>query len=220
MEPNLGETKKDWSALAIQKMLWDLHITPIMSAKDNDSISLFLSENDTTKFVKFLMEDGEIEFKSSQNELLIPLCLPDRVIKRFVELEETPEEKVIRHRSEHQKRLLYFLENLYDHKILTGLRTEILRKTVKLRKLDKSSITMDCFNRKEADFLKDGLSGYGFSVSTAQCDTCALVIDLDASSVSRTSQIVVEFCVQMKEYGLDEVFANTIKTYAGQRIPE
>lgn len=212
-----SETQKDWSALAVQKIIWDLHITPRRMDSTEDSIYLFLSEQNTKKIVDFLTERETVEFISSQDEVIIPLCLPDSVIREFVQLEETQEEKTHRHKTEHKKRLVYFLENLFGYVLITGLRKQVLKKTVKLRSGKEGIICIDCFNKAEADFLKVELCSYGFYVDTAPCDTCVLSVDLQLSSVSRTSRIVVEFCKQMEEVGLRDVSQSVISTYKTQR---
>ncbi len=216
MTNSTTEKPANWSAFTLQKIMCELFIISQKMELLTDMIYFLLSEEDMKKLVDFLTKNS-VEFTASQREILIPLCLPDAVIKQFVEFEETAEEKIVRHKAEHQKRLVYFLENLYDNKIIIGLRAPILRKTVKLRKGDNSTC-IDCFNSTEADLLKDDLCGYGFAVTTAQCDKSSLVVDLQASSVSKTSQKVVEFCIEMQEVGLIDVYKNTIIAYREQRL--
>lgn len=217
---NQKNTSTNWSALAIQKILWDLQIIPKKMEHVTDSIYLFLTENDTKKIVTFLMDQDDVEFYSSQNEVIIPLCLPDSLIKQLVSFDETLEERISRHAIEHRNRLVYFLENLFGYSIITCLRKQILKKTARLINGDNNVIRIDCFNKAEADYLKNELSSYGFSVSTAKCDTCVIMVDLKESSVSKTSRIVIEFCKQMAEVGLNDVSRKTIQMYRDQRIPE
>lgn len=215
-----NEKQKDWSALAIQQIMLNLGISPFKLDNSGGIIYLILTEEDTTEFVNTLKELDSVEFLSSQNELLIPLCLPDGIIEQFIKIEESELQKTNRHKIEYQNRLLFFLRNMFGFKMVTGLRTDLLKKTFKLRRGNDSIVCIDCFNKAEAEFLKENLASYGFAVETAKCDACSLVVNLNESHVSKVSKLVIEFYEKLNDAGMDELAGAIKNNYAGLRVQE
>ncbi len=215
----MNQKQQNWSALAIQQMMLNLRISPLKMDTSTGTAYLILTEQDTVTFVNFLNELKVAEFLSSQNELLVPLCLPDEIIEQFIKINEDETQKEIRHKSEYKNRLLFFLQDMFGFKILTGLRTDMLKKTFKLRKGKDSIVCIDCFNKAEANYLIQNLSSYGFVVETAECDLCSLVVDLEKSHISKVSKLVIEFCTQFTDAGMTELAQNVRNSYIGLRDP-
>ncbi len=215
----MTEKPENWSALAIQQMLVNLRISPLKMDASTGTAYLVLTEQDTAIFVNFLNELKVAEFLSSQSEILIPLCLPDTIVEQFIKIDESETKKVLRHTAEYQNKLLFFLQDMFGFRMLTGLRTSMLKKTFKIRKGNEEKVCIDCFNKAEADYLKENLESYGFSVETAKCDACCLVVDLNNSHISKVSKLVIEFCNQFNEAGMTELSTNVRNNYISLRVP-